>query len=97
MTITIDMSYTGNFSDGVFTFSGRTERQKHVYLHAAGEGGEYARVFTRNGDFVLTASGLPGKQYNFALRTSDEIGKNFSEWFEIHNLNVAYSKKGEEG
>ncbi|WP_146039817.1 MULTISPECIES: hypothetical protein [unclassified Pseudomonas] len=97
MSITLDMAYTGNFSDGVFTFTGTTEAQKTIYLHQTDAGGEYARAFTRNGDFVLTASGLPGGQHDFSLRTSSDNGQTFSEWFQLRNLNVAYSEKGKNG
>ncbi|MCO8310227.1 hypothetical protein [Pseudomonas mandelii] len=97
MSITLQMDHTGNFSDATFTFQGSTERQNTIYLHEAGGGGLYASTFARNDEFVLTASGLPGGQHSFALRTSNDNGKTFSEWFQLLNLNVGYSEKGTKG
>ncbi|MGL6243066.1 hypothetical protein [Pseudomonas sp.] len=97
MTISIDMSRTGNYADGEYTVTGSTERQTTVYLHEAGRGGEYARVFTRNGDFAFTINGLPGDQHSLAIRTSGDNGQTFSQWFQLLNLTVAYSEKGQQG
>ncbi|QAY83800.1 hypothetical protein [Pseudomonas arsenicoxydans] len=97
MTISIDMSRTGNFSDAEFTITGSTEKQTTVYLHEPGSGEQYATVLTRNGDFVFTLDGLKAGQHSFAIRTSVDNGQTFSAWVQLLNMNVGYSEKGENG